>query len=39
MYLLFRLFGWEPSRYYEMGYGEKKITDAFLRQLAEDMKG
>ena len=38
MYLLFRLFGWEPSRYYNRGYGEQKITDAFLVQMITDMK-
>ena len=31
-YLLFRVKGWKPSDYIEMGPGERLITRAFLHQ-------
>ncbi|OPJ58438.1 hypothetical protein [Clostridium oryzae] len=36
MYLLFRYKQWEPSKYYNLGYGEKKIVCAFLHQELEE---
>lgn len=38
MYWLFCLHHWKPSDYYSMGYGQKKIVAAFMRQEAEDRK-
>lgn len=38
MYLLYRLHSWRPSEFYSMGYGERLITEAFLKQELEDMK-
>lgn len=37
MYMLYRLHGWKPSDYYNMGYGEQIITNAFVRQEVEDI--
>lgn len=37
MYALFRLHGWKPSDYYCMGFGQKRIVKAFLRQEVEDL--
>ena len=37
MYALFKLHGWKPSEYYNMGYGEMRIAAAFIRREAEDM--
>ena len=36
MYNLFCMHHWKPSDYYNMGYGEKKITVAFLEQEIKD---
>lgn len=38
MYLLYRLHHWKPSEFYNMGYGEKLITEAFLKQEIEDLR-
>lgn len=38
MYALFKLHGWKPSDYYDMPRGEQIVTEAFLRQEAEDLK-
>lgn len=35
-YLLFRVKGWKPSDYIEMGMGERLITRAFLHQELEE---
>lgn len=32
MYFLFRYKGWEPSKYYWLKQGEKKIIRAFVMQ-------
>lgn len=36
MYFLFRYKKWNPMKYYEMGYGEKRILHAFMLQEIED---
>lgn len=38
MYLLFRLFGWEPQKYFRMGYGERKVVKTFLSHYLDDLK-
>jgi hypothetical protein len=37
-YALFRLKKWKPSKYYNMGAGERLITRAFLKQEMQDLK-
>lgn len=36
MYFLFRYKKWNPMKYHEMGYGEKRILHAFMLQEIED---
>lgn len=36
MYILFRLFGWEPRKYWDMPEGDKTVVRAFLRQYSEE---
>jgi hypothetical protein len=36
MYFLFRYKGWEPSEYFNMPYGEKKITRVFALKEAKE---
>lgn len=36
MYFLFRFKKWNPNKYFEMGYGEKRIVHAFMLQEIED---
>jgi hypothetical protein len=36
MYLLFRFKDWEPSKYYWMPAGERKIVRAFMKKEIED---
>lgn len=38
MYFLFRYKGWEPSKFYNMLYGEKIIIRAFVRKEAKERK-
>ena len=38
MYLLFREFHWEPSKYFLMPESEKIVTRAFLRQWEEEVE-
>ena len=35
-YLLFRIKGWKPKKYYRMGAGERLVTRAFLYKELED---
>jgi len=37
-YALFRLKKWKPSKYYNMGAGERLITRAFLKQELQDIE-
>lgn len=36
MYLLFRYKKWEPQRYYQMGYGARKVVAAFMLKEMEE---
>ena len=36
MYFLFRDKKWDPSKYYSMGEGEKRIVHAFMLRELED---
>lgn len=36
MYFLFRYKKWNPMKYFEMGYGEKRIVHAFMLKEIED---
>lgn len=38
MYFLFRFKRWNPMKYFEMGYGEKRIIHAFMLQEIEEQK-
>lgn len=38
MYILFREFHWEPSRYFLMPESEKLVTRVFLRQYQEELE-
>ena len=38
MYLLFRMHNWKPSDFYNMGYGERKVTIAFLHKELDEIK-
>lgn len=35
-YLLFKLKGWEPGKYYRMDHGERLVTRAFLYKEAKE---
>lgn len=37
-YLLFRYKGWNPSRYYSMGRGEKDVLKGFMEVEIEERK-
>ncbi len=36
MYLLFRYKGWRPIDYWNMGFGEKQVTHAFMMEEMEN---
>ena len=36
MYFLFRFKKWNPMKYFDMGYGERRIVHAFMIQEIED---
>lgn len=38
MYILFREFHWEPSRYFSMPESEKVVTRAFISRYADERK-
>lgn len=38
LYLLFKYKGWEPSKYYWMPAGEKKIIKAFMEKEMEELR-
>jgi len=36
MYLLFKFKGWEPSKYYWLPAGEKRIVRSFMKKEIEE---